>query len=387
MMKMKNKVKNNKGITLISLVVTIIVLIILSTITMDAVLGDSGIFKQAEEIEAIKANERAQDDMELNRLLDAYNSAIVDNPVDTNTTVEEPIEPEMPSTWNSTKVTVMNDGTGTPIPLPNGFYYVGGNKEEGIVISDNIEDKDKGTSYETATTLKGNQFVWIPVTGEQDLKRTDFDSQGKETGSLDIKYTEPYMLGYLNESKDYTEMKEQVILYGGFYIGRYEAGDVTKGTTMRKSVTTAHEVGLRQGISPYNWVPWGKSMTNTGEVLLQSGAVYLATNMYSKSDSVTSRLCYGSQWDAMCRYIGDSQRTTTTELGLTGSNSTDMSKNIYDLSGNLYEWTMEACETKKRVQRGGCYLVSNSVSSRSSSVTPITVVEGYGFRPTLYIKK
>lgn len=36
----------------------------------------------------------------------------------------------------------------------------------------------------------------------------------------------------------------------------------------------------------------------------------------------------------------------------TGSQSTDMSKNIYDLEGNVCEWTTEADNTDSRVYRG-----------------------------------
>ena len=97
-----------------------------------------------------------------------------------------------------------------------------------------------------------------------------------------------------------------------------------------------------------------------------NGAVYLAKNMYSESNSVTSTLTYGCEWDAMCRYIGDSQRRAPTKNApeLTGSVSTDVSKNIYDLAGNCGEWTMEAYDTGHRVKRGGNYEYPSLVSGR-----------------------
>ena len=48
---------------------------------------------------------------------------------------------ERPSDWESTQVTAIADGEGDVIPLPDNFYYVGGTKSEGIVISDNSADK------------------------------------------------------------------------------------------------------------------------------------------------------------------------------------------------------------------------------------------------------
>ena len=102
----------------------------------------------------------------------------------------------------------------------------------------------------------------------------------------------------------------------------------------------------KRKVAPYNYVPWGKAMNDASEVSGQSGAVYLAKSFAGQHNytSVTSTLTYGCEWDAMCRYIGDSQRTTPAKsaLELTGSVATDVSKNIYDLAGNCEEWTMEA---------------------------------------------
>ena len=124
-------------------------------------------------------------------------------------------------------------------------------------------------------------------------------------------YIEPSTSGYSTEEEEHTTMQTQVIKYGGFYIGRFEAG--VNSTTLRTGATIAETVVCKRGVAPYNYVPWGTSMSDTGEIEGQSGAVYLAQSMYSSSNSVTSTLTYGCQWDAMCRYIGDSQRTTPTK--------------------------------------------------------------------------
>ena len=49
------------------------------------------------------------------------------------------------------------------ITIPKGFYYVGGDIDTGVVISDNQADEFKGTEYKVLNKLKGNQFVWVPV--------------------------------------------------------------------------------------------------------------------------------------------------------------------------------------------------------------------------------
>ena len=185
-------------------------------------------------------------------------------------------------------------------------------------------------------------------------------------------------------------MKTQVLKYGGFYIGRYEAG--VNSTTLRTKVTTNQTVVCKKGVAPYNYVPWGKAMNDASEISGESGAVYLAKNFASQHNytSVTSTLTYGCEWDAMCRYIGDSQRTTTPNRSaaeLTGSVSTDVSKNIYDLAGNCREWTMEAYYADRRVIRGGSYYNAILVSLRNSiGDDPTFNYDFDSFRPTLYIK-
>ncbi len=90
----------------------------------------------------------------------------------------------------------------------------------------------------------------------------------------------------------------------------------------------------------------------------------------------------------MCRYIGASQRKTPKKdrPELTGSVASDVSKNIYDLAGNCWEWTMEANITGDRVGRGGDYDNAYPVSFRSVGIFPTGYGDNVSFRPTLYIK-
>ena len=369
------KLKNDrqKGITLIALVVTIVVLIILATVSILAVFGDNGIIARAQTAKDTHQKGKADE----TNTLDDY-ASYIGNYLDTKgggDTSKDPTE-----NWDLDKVTIIDGGNGTKVPLPNGFYYVGGDIATGLVIS----DKQNDTMNASGTSM-GNQFVWIPVSSEADLTRTEFNTKGQPTTGLSTYYTEPYANGYSTEESEYNTMKTQVLKYGGFYIGRFEAG--INSTTLRTAATTAQTVVCKKGVAPYNYVPWGKAMNDASEIEGKSGAVYLAKSMYTSSNSVTSTLTYGCEWDAMCRYIGDSQRTTpfTDDVELTGSVSTDVSKNIYDLAGNCWEWTMEACYTDSRVFRGGYYYVAGPVSYRDSYY-PTGSVDYYSFRPTLYIK-
>ena len=367
--------KNSRGITLIALVVTIVVLIILATVSILAVFGDNGIIARAQT--AKDTHEKGKAD-ETNTLDDyaSYIGNYLDGKGGSDTS-KDPTE-----NWDLTKVTIIDGGNGTKVPLPNGFYYVGGDISTGLVISDK-----QGDTLDASGVDMGNQFVWIPVSSEADLTRTLFDTNGQPTTGLPTDCSEPYAKGYSTEEAEYTTMRTQVLKYGGFYIGRFEAG--VNSTTLRDDVTTAQTVVCKKGVAPYNYVPWGKDMNDASEVEGKSGAVYLAKNFASQNNytSVTSTLTYGCEWDAMCRYIGDAQRTTPKKSRpeLTGSVSTDVSKNIYDLAGNCEEWTMEAYDTDDRFLRGGDCYVANPVSDRSNYY-PTNSYDYPSFRPTLYIK-
>ena len=392
---MKNlKNTKEKGITLIALVVTITVLIILATVSVNTVLGDNGIIKRAQKARDSYQNSSTSEDEHMKQLANEMaeydtNGGGSGGGSDTPTNPTAGTTVAKPGTWTSSQVTPIADGNGGTVPLPSGFYYVGGDISTGLVISDK-----QGDTMTASGVNMGNQFVWIPVSSEADLTRTNFDANGKPTtenpsiGASSTLCEEPYSSGYATEASEYNTMKTQVLKYGGFYIGRFEAG--VNSTTLRTKVTTAQTVVCKKGVAPYNYVPWGKAMNDASEVEGKSGAVYLAKNFASQYNytSVTSTLIYGCQWDAMCRYIGDSQRTTPTtgSFALTGSVESDVSKNIYDFAGNCDEWTMEAGgNANNRVGRGGDFNNNKAISFRYSY--DLTNCNGYySFRPTLYIK-
>ena len=399
----KTKNSRQKGITLIALVVTITVLIILATVSINTVLGDNGIIKRAQKARDSYSNSQKSEDEQMAVLANEMaeydtNGGGSGGGSDTPTNPTAGTTVAKPGTWTSSNVTPIADGNGGTVPLPSGFYYVGGDILTGLVISDK-----QGDTMNASGLDMGNQFVWIPVSSEADLTRTNFDANGQPTtdapasGNNVTNCSEPSASGYSTEAEEYNTMKAQVLKYGGFYIGRFEAG--VNNTTFRTKVTTAQTVVCKKGVAPYNYVPWGKAMDDVNTAFAPSkynpdnvntnGAVYLAKNFASQHNytSVTSTLTYGCQRDAMCRYIGDSQRTTPTKDApeLTGSVSTDVSKNIYDLAGNCGERTMEAYNTNRRVVRGGAYDNAYPVSGRYNG-DPTGNGGGISFRPTLYIR-
>ena len=298
------------------------------------------------------------------------------------------------------------------VKIPEGFYYVGGTKDEGLVISDNIEDLGKGTSHEVAQTLKGNQFVWVPVS-KDDFGTKFVRKEGYEEGSLQSylpnsgEAKETGINDKFQESS--TTQQEAIEMYAsvkrneGFYIGRYEAGKDSSGN-----------VAVKKGITVYNNVSWSKNNTMNEENEIAGteenpdGAIELARNFdaVNNYDSVTSTLCYGVQWDAILTWIeienkeviqdstgkGNYNEEANTNpwkgmVTLTGASEDYKLNNIYDLAGNVYEWTMESYENVGRIRRGGSYnTIGNTypISNRDSRDLSFNLGTD-GFRVALYL--
>lgn len=283
------------------------------------------------------------------------------------------------------------------VKIPEGFYYVGGSKEEGLVISD-VQGDD------LENTKRGNQFVWVPVENISNFHTIEGYASEQLQSRL-ANCAEPYTNGYVEEVAEYNAMKKSVERNKGFYIGRFETGKDNAGNVV-----------VQKDVSVYNNVPWGNSMTdieNTTNTQGKTGAVKLAKNFTvektSYNDSVTSTLCYGVQWDVALKFIdpsyegfvknssekgwhsnnysaGNPEHRTGIDLG---ENKSNCLKNIYDMAGNVWEWTMEVYSTDKRINRGGGYNQAGDAYSASFRNTydsiPTDSNDSLGFRITLYL--
>ena len=285
--------------------------------------------------------------------------------------------------------TEYTDETGTAV-IPEGFAVVTDPDtiENGLVISDKPND-------DMNNTAGGNQFVWVPVSkenfetefvrqdfGNQNISDTNFINTQPESGkyyettptSTDLKGTTQTTI---NEAKN---MYNSVKTNGGFYIGRYEAGKEGTDTLVIKKNATV-----------YNNIIWGNSITDE-----KGGAVEKARGMYPGK----STLCYGVQWDAVMRWISKDSNlsqylTNSEERGNyntsnripTGSVEKYQMKKIYDMAGNVMEWTMEAFINYSRVCRGGNYYYTGSdypVTNRGYGY-PRESNNHLGFRVALYV--
>ena len=375
----KSRLAAERGITLLALIITVVIMIILAAVTINVTLGDGGLIDQAKHAAEATVNSAQSEQEQLASLEQELANLLA--------------EPEGPTQVEG-------------VTIPDGFYYVGGTKAEGIVISDSPEDENKGTSHEAAQNMQGNQFVWIPVEDDSTFKTYE----GYYDGELDSwlsSCSEPYANGYASEQSEYDAMVVNVLANNGFYVGRYEAGTTNSARSIDSGITD--EVLVQQGKYVYNWVGWNDSETaamddETG------GAVELSKNFAGQKGytSVVSSLIYGVQWDAIMNFIDPAYATGSCaedsfvrdssgkgnyngESGLpavTGARANYAVKNIYDLGGNVMEWTMEAISVGTRAHRGGTCSLSGLEypASLRGSLPPSEIVAGLGFRLVLYIK-
>ena len=385
---MKKEIKNKqeKGITLIALVVTIVVLLILAGVSISLVINNNGVISKAKDARDKYAEAQTNDEKQL----------------------------EETSDWIDEMETGIKKVYG--VPIPEGFVYVGGTKASGLVISDAVADNEKYKGQTTVgTDLKGNQFVWIPVENIADYKRTAYSGliasgiTDTATNSEQIKYSRSDS-NYFKEALPADE-KTSVETNKGFYIGRYEAGD-QESTTSKKlrasGASTSNTITVKAGQAPYNYV------TRTQAKSLAEGF-----STKQKYTSVKSKLVSSYAWDTAIAFIKktNSDYGSSSEEGnyknsptftYTGIADTEKNKqtkaygtstliptgqttavnNIYDMGGNVWEWTTESYSDTLNpcAVRGGYY--NDSFAGFPAGYRDIATVyagDDVGFRCTLYL--
>ncbi len=419
--KPKEVLRNEKGITLIALVITIIILIILATVTLNVVLGEGGLIDRAQQAKDLTEQAALEEQQGLNSLMSEMANIMAEDQ-----TIPEPPEEEEPPTPPEPEMPTIEDAK--PNPNEDGSKF-----EDTTTIKDDLEnevtipggfhlDKDSGTKVEEGIVIEddsGNQFVWIPV-GEYNVS-TSISSIGKLTNELNRRgwadrnvVAEPTPANgdsaiedyyYGEGSTEYTSVaKEQIDAFKssatankGFYIGRYEAGTETERTAKTDPLTTPL---VQANKYPYVYVTRDQAKTQ-------------AEAMHNGNEFVTSELISSYAWDTALNFICQTNKegyllATTTDKNYgniytgnktqTGSymvngEEVDKYSNISDLLGNCREWTTEysSCTglgySYDCVYRGGYYLNSGSLycaAFRNYSHTNSSYID-YSFRIQLYI--
>ena len=393
----KLKIKQEKGITLIALVVTIVVLLILAGVSISLVLNNNGVISKAKDAKNQYAEAQTNEEKQLNEVSDWIDTKVGD------TTGGG-------STGGSGDSTTKVDG----VPIPEGYYYVGGTKAKGMVISDNVADKELDKGKENVRRdLAGNQWVWVPVETPSSLYTT-IDAGVALSGSTGVKttkYTNTIISGQtrgLPGSTNYREYREPDIVTTYDNDTNAKTAGFSSLTNMAETMVSEYDEMIRS-IEKYKGFYIGRyELTANGE---KTGAtqtddwytLYKNCTTLASGTKVKTRMIWGLQWDATCNWLagsgfditdstswGNYKDNTATGHGSkqnTGYSESWKANNIYDFAGNCDELTQEAYGTNGRATGGGYYFSSGSdrPASFRSCNAPFSP---YGFsssRPTLYL--
>ena len=405
--------KKNKGITLVALVVTIVVLLILAGVSINLVLGNNGIIAKAKEAQRKSAEASQNDLIGMNELAQQ---------------LKEQINGSAGS--GSGNGGAGGSGAGTKVPAE-------ATAETAPYFPDNTFTKKEGT-IDTGLVIQdasGNEYVWVVVprttavyktTGlgkttftdadytsiENDLKEYTKTYRGSTSFITDTWYADDKNEGWLSETEYKTlknSMLKSVYENGGFYVGRYEAGIGTNRTSIESQVNGKYPVPTTAPVSKADAYPY--------TYVTRTQAQNLASNV--NSGTKTSSLMFGVQWDLVLAFMSkdtakitstDDLTTNSTAIGnyrdsvfqlsqtgkyatmsdynlsstwnpstasttnfvdssrnkiaqssngngilvTTGTSEKNKVMNIYDVAGNVWEWTLE--KTSKNdpcASRGG----------------------------------
>ena len=410
--------KNNKGITLVALVVTIVVLLILAGVSINLVLGNNGIIAKAKDAET-KSAEASQNDLKgMNGLVSEMEGALAGN----GSTGSGSGNGGAGGSGADTKVPAEETAETAPYFPDNTFTKKEGTIDTGLVIQDASGNEyvwvvvPRTTAVYATTGLGKTTFTDADYTSiENDLKEYTKTYRGSTSFITDTWYADDKNEGWLSETEYKTlknSMLKSVYENGGFYVGRYEAGIGTNRTSIEAQVNGKYPVPTTAPVTKADAYPY--------TYVTRTQAQNLASNV--KSGTKTSSLMFGVQWDlvlafmhnkgniedstltsnsttignyynstfdlnrgkyAQCGQLGNTWKNfdsaldsivvsneTTGKMKKTEQNSykngillttggTEQSKvmNIYDIAGNVYEWTLEKTPNTYEpcVTRGGLF--------------------------------
>ena len=229
-----------------------------------------------------------------------------------------------------------------------------------VPVSEDISTTEyiSRTDYKEPTTIGEFQTdIYGNITGctydavEANLERANCEDMDVD-GTLELSDFESELTSM------YAKMTESVNKYDGFYVGRFETS--MNGTNPQsKRSTFSFSSGSGELIES---ATAAEGSANTWYGLY-------ALNKRYKTSSVTGSMIWGIQYDKMISWMGSAAETTISGYNTSrrcGTAPDDVIKNVYDLYGNSYEWTLEAYLhlTGFRGYRGGCFLPGNSPISR-----------------------
>lgn len=229
---------------------------------------------------------------------------------------------------------------------------------KGLVIEDNFK----------------NQFVWVPV----DLKLTKFQKDFLLPSIYNANADNTKDL----ETEKINEQNESIKKYGGFYISRYESCFDYNDSNIR--------VAAKESKKATDTTDWSNSRTQEYDGYLWNYITFKEAQKYSENmaksygynqEQVETCLVSGTQWDTTINWINENNNLTSNQYGnyinsdanakiddygkihVSGYSNNWCINNIYDMAGNLWEWTDEKYSEAEDeyVSRGGSYIYDGSV--------------------------
>lgn len=276
-----------------------------------------------------------------------------------------------------------------------------------------------------------DRYVWIQVPKNVFKTATseiDYEGIEKDLKEYTVDYVQDdYEDSYYEEcgigEEEYNQLKNKMLssIYNnkGFWISQYEVGTNQQRTNV---TTTTTSLSSKEGEYPYNYVTIDQSQDIAEEII--------------KEQNCTGSLMFGVQWDLVLKFIETTKAKTkdkiitdSTSWGNYKNSSFNITKgkygttlwvdvngtfsksgsdmvmlstgaternsvlNIYDLAGNMEEWTLERNinndDKPPYVTRGGSYMddvvddINNSYVSKRN--VPTVSSESYiGFRIAIY---
>ena len=333
--------------------------------------------------------------------------------------VQAAVEVANTQKWDLTKVDIVYDTDNIPVPVPKGYVASDVDGEHTVSTGFVIYDGDTKVTNDNAweESCKRNQWVWVPVAdmnrifvadtnGKTRTKlynyttkgRTSFFNNDYEPGVLSINYDTEVMFESSNMNgmtkqrllqemqKQLEDTMESIKKYGGFWIGRYETGNLNQKVPvlqrMQKSAsaswyiayTNMQRIDVKENVRTS--MIYGGLWDETLQWLIDSGN--------KTNDSIVNSTSWGNYTYSSFEYKNDDGEIVTKTSGTSGSDvktgSTEYTNanNIYDLAGGNAEWTLEANGTYYRVVRG-----DSSGAAGRNKILPINTINA---RAYLYIK-
>ena len=368
---------------------------ILSGVAISFTLGEEGIFKRAKEGAEIYQNASKNEKVELDKVSNYIDNYLKENNEDKEekSEVEKAIEEGTVYKENTT----IYDKYSNPVKVPAGFKLAqdsGTDVTKGVVI----EDVNAGDEIS-----KENQYVWIPIGDVKynengDIKTINFGRYEFETNPAGIlrqsidNYTEVVEIDIgheynyteiINEANNITaknlgDFITKAKSSKGYYIGRFEAGKVGENT---------NTFNIKKEQEVYNEIT-------------QANAANLARNLYSNNSNFESDLINSYAYDTAIIFIqtfsGDENYSkqiplqsalTTTGNSHDDNNNYDVRCNIYDMSGNVMEWSTETYTDSSTpcTKRGGYYNSSHDYTAHRTYYRTNYSNNTLGFRSIIYV--